>query len=158
MDKIKLIIADDSKEECEFLRQELEKYEDIEILGIANTDTEEIEMIENLKPEIVITDLMRNGKYTGFDIIKEYYTKEYSPKFLIVTCGTPTVVFTKYSNIAGFMHKLGINYNEVIIELRKIKKEIENEKVKQEKLNKEKTEKMEIKKKSLFEKMFCLKH
>ena len=158
MDKVKLIIADDSKEECQFLRKAIEKYEDIEILGIANTDTEEIEMIENLKPEIVITDLMRNGEFTGFNIIKEYYTKEYSPKFLIVTCAVPTVVFTKYSNIAGFIHKLGINYDEIVIELRKIKKEKEKEKVEQEKTKKEETEKIETKKNSFLKKLFCLKH
>ena len=37
-EKIKIIIADDNVHMCEFIRKFLEKYEDIEILGIANTD------------------------------------------------------------------------------------------------------------------------
>ena len=63
MEKIKIIIADDYNIFCEMIRDYLIKYEEIEILGIANTDEEEIRMIEELKPEIVITDLMRNRTY-----------------------------------------------------------------------------------------------
>ncbi len=70
IDSIRIIIADDNKTICEFIKKALERYEEIEILGIANTDAEEIEMIEKFGPDIVITDLMRNHKYTGLDIIK----------------------------------------------------------------------------------------
>ena len=45
--KVKIIIADDNKEFCNFLAKYLRKYNNIEILGIANTDEEEIDMIEN---------------------------------------------------------------------------------------------------------------
>ena len=66
MEKIRVIIADDYNRFCEIVRDYLIKYEEIEILGIANTDEEEIRMIEELKPEIVITDLMRNRTYSGW--------------------------------------------------------------------------------------------
>ena len=58
--KIKVIIADDNVYFCKLIREYLEKYNDIEILGVANSDEDEIKMIEELKPEIIITDLMRN--------------------------------------------------------------------------------------------------
>ena len=72
MKEIKIVIADDNTYFCKFLNDYLKKYEDIEILETANNDDDEIRMIEELKPDIVITDLMREDKYTGLDIIKRY--------------------------------------------------------------------------------------
>ena len=42
-------------------------------------------MIEELDPEIVITDLKRGDSLSGLDIIKDYAEKEKSPKFIIVS-------------------------------------------------------------------------
>ena len=70
--KIKIVIADDNVYLCEMIKKEIENYDEVQILGIANTDEEEIRLIEELKPEIVITDLMRKRKYSGWDIIKKY--------------------------------------------------------------------------------------
>ena len=61
--KIKVIIADDNVHFCKFIREYLEKYNDIEILGVANSDEDEIKMIEELKPEIVITDELNVAGY-----------------------------------------------------------------------------------------------
>ena len=83
--KIKVIIADDNVHFCKFIREYLEKYNDIEILGVANSDEDEIKMIEELKPEIVITDLMRNHRYTGLDIIKKYNDANSKIKFLVIS-------------------------------------------------------------------------
>ena len=81
--KIKVIIADDNIHVCKFIKEYLEKYNDIEILGVANSDEDEIKMIEELKPEIVITDLMRKHRYTGLDIIKKYNDANSKIKFLV---------------------------------------------------------------------------
>ena len=50
----------------------LKGYSYINIIGIANTDEEEIKLIEESKPDVVVTDLMRNHEFTGLDIIKDY--------------------------------------------------------------------------------------
>lgn len=144
METIKVIIADDSKVECEFLRKELEKHENIEILGVANTDEDEKKMIEELQPEIVITDLMRNGKYSGLDIIKEYSEKEETPKFLIISAGVPCYTIMQYSNVANFINKLGINYTKVALELENIKQEIME--------NRERKEKLKLEQEKIFNK------
>ena len=91
--KIRVLIADDNKEICMFISNFLKKKEDVEILGIANTDEDEIKMIDNLKPEIVITDLMRNHKNTGLDIIKNYFGKDNSPKFLVISAGDKNEIY-----------------------------------------------------------------
>lgn len=121
-EKIKIIIADDNVHICEFIRKFLEKYEDIEILGIANTDEDEVKMIEELKPEIVITDLMRNHKYTGLDIIKDYQNKKGAPEFLIISADEEINVIRNGLKVAGYIKKPFLNYE--VEELRRIKGEL----------------------------------
>lgn len=120
-EKIKIIIADDNVHMCEFIRKFLEKYEDIEILGIANTDEDEIKMIEELRPEIVITDLMRNHKYTGLDIIKDYQNKEDAPEFLVISADEERNIIRDGLRVAGYIKKPFFDYEIIIEELKRIK-------------------------------------
>ena len=83
--EITIIIADDEIKKCEEIVKALKENEQIKILGIANTDEEEIKLIEELEPDIVLTDLKRGDSFSGLDIIKEYAEKEKSPKFIIVS-------------------------------------------------------------------------
>lgn len=128
IDKIRIIIADDNKSICMFIKKELEKYEEIEILGIANTDNEEIEMIEKFEPDIVITDLMRNHKYTGLDIIKEYYKKSKGPEFLVISADRKQDVINNGLEVAGYIQKTYMDYDDIYDELKRIKEKIKNKK------------------------------
>ena len=65
MEKIKVIVADDNTIINNMIAKYLKKYEDIEILGQAYSDDEEIQLIEKTNPEIVITDLVRNNSIFG---------------------------------------------------------------------------------------------
>lgn len=120
--KKKILIADDNKVLCDFMYKHLIEVNEFEIIGIANTDEDEIKLIEEKKPDIVITDLMRNNEYTGFDIIKEYSTHIDSPQFLIVSAGMPVSTIMKCKNVVGFINKLGLDYDKLIMELRVIEK------------------------------------
>ena len=126
--KIKIIIADDNIHICKFIKEFLEKYEDIEILGIANSDEDEIKMIEELKPEIVITDLMRNHRYTGLDIIKSYFAKNKDVAFLVISADNKSDVINGGLEVAGYIKKPVNDYEEIYTELKKIKRELENKK------------------------------
>lgn len=128
IDSIRIIIADDNKTICEFIKKALERYEEIEILGIANTDAEEIEMIEKFVPDIVITDLMRNHKYTGLDIIKEYYKKSKGPEFLVISADRKQDVINNGLEVAGYIQKTYMDYDDIYDELKRIKEEIKNKK------------------------------
>ena len=123
MEKIKIIIADDYNIFCEMIRDYLIKYEEIEILGIANTDEEEIRMIEELKPEIVITDLMRNRTYSGLKIIEDYSNKKERPEFLVISADEKDDVIKSNVKIGGYIKKPFNNYSIIIEELRRIKAE-----------------------------------
>lgn len=125
-EKIRIIIADDNKPLCEVIEIYLKRYQDIEILGIANSDEEEIKMIEELKPEIVITDLMRNHKYTGLDIIKDYFNKKESPEFLVISADIKENVIKDGLEVAGYIQKSAmLDYGEILKELRRIKEELD---------------------------------
>lgn len=126
--KIKIIIADDNIHICKFTKEFLEKYEDIEILGIANSDEDEIRMIEELKPEIVITDLMRNHRYTGLDIIKSYFAKNKDITFLVISADNKSDVINGGLEVAGYIKKPVNDYEEIYTELKRIKRELENKK------------------------------
>jgi len=119
-EKIKVIIADDNVHICDFIKKFLEKYEDIEILGVANTDEDEVKMIEDLKPRIVITDLMRNHKYTGLDIIKSYQNKKEAPEFLVISADEERAVIRDGLKVARYIKKPFINYEIIVEELRRI--------------------------------------
>lgn len=132
-EKIKIIIADDEKECSDKLKSNLSKFDEIEILGVANSDEEEIKMIEELKPDIVITDLLRNNQFTGLDIIKKYAEKNEKLKFLIVSYSSESSTFI-IKNVVGFVCK----YPEVDYEkIRYILKATKEEKGKEVNLAKE---------------------
>lgn len=128
MEKIKIIIADDNKGICNLYKKYLEKYKDIEIVGIANTDEQEIEMIENLKPEIVITDLMRNRKYTALEIIKDYFERKKGPEFLVISSDIKSDVIKNGLKVAGYIQKPVLDYQVIYNEIRRIvDRGVENE-------------------------------
>ncbi len=127
--KTRVIIADDNVHICKFIADSLSKHNDIEILGIANTDEDEIKMIEELKPEIVITDLVRNYKYTGLDIIKNYFENKSPIKFLVVSADRKQDVIKDGLEIAGYIEKsFSFDYETIYSEIKRIKHDIDNEK------------------------------
>lgn len=126
--KTRLIIADDDVHICKFIADSLRKHDDIEILAIANTDEDETKMIEELKPEIVITDLVRNHKYTGLDIIKNYFEKKSPVQFLVVSADIKNDVIRNGLEVAGYIQKgFPFDYELIYNELKRIKKDIIDE-------------------------------
>lgn len=124
-EEIRIIIADDNKAICKFIVDYLKQYNEIKILGIANTDEDEIQMIKEFKPDIVITDLMRNHMYTGLDIIRQYATRDDSPQFLVISADDKKDVIKDGLEVAGYI-QIPFNYEVVEHELRKIKSKINN--------------------------------
>lgn len=125
---IRIIIADDNVYWCELIKKFLENYKDIEILGIANTDEDEVKMIEELNPDIVLTDLMRNHKYTGLEIIKEYKEKNKDVAFLVISADSKEDVINNGLDVEGYIKKPISDYEIVYEELKRIKKELEHKK------------------------------
>ena len=130
-ERVKIIIADDDVKFCNELRGMLVKYEDIEVLGVANTDEDEISMIENLKPDIVITDILRNGELSGEKIIEQYLKDNKLQKFLVISYSPFAVSPLTYKNVVCSMHKFEIEkeIDKLVFKLRKTKKDIVRKRV-----------------------------
>lgn len=123
-EKIKVIIADDNIVFCNTMKVYLETYEEIEVLGTAYTDEEEIKMIQKLKPDIVITDLIRNHKYTGLEIIKYYVAQGNSPQFLVISADNRNDILNQQLQVGGYIIKPILDYSVIIKELLRIRLDI----------------------------------
>lgn len=95
MDEIKVIIADDNIEILNKLKEILEKISKIKLLGIAKDGKEEYEMIKNMKPDLVLTDL-EMPELTGIEVLEklEQEKTEKIPQVIFIT-GKPSTDFIK---------------------------------------------------------------
>lgn len=82
---LKIIIADDNTAIVDCMKKKIEEDERFKVVGIALNEEEELELIEKEKAQLVITDLKKNGEYTGFDIIEQFKNKENSPIFFVIS-------------------------------------------------------------------------
>lgn len=64
------MIVDDEKLARELLREYLEGYAEVEVVGEAAKGTEAVEMVNNLKPDILFLDVQMPGM-NGFDVLEE---------------------------------------------------------------------------------------
>ena len=68
--KIRIIIADDNKAWTDLLQKYLKNFKELEIVGITNDGIEQLDMIKELKPDVVVTDLKRDKGISGIEVIK----------------------------------------------------------------------------------------
>lgn len=85
--KIRIIIADDNKAWTDLLEKYLKKFKELEIVGITNDGLEQIQMIQELKPDVVVTDLKRDEGISGVEVIKKCHELEIETDFLVTTAG-----------------------------------------------------------------------
>ena len=84
-------------------------------------------MIDNLKPDIVVTDLIKEGNLTGLELIRKYKSINPNTKFLVITGLDNEVI--DVSIIDEVIKKPFANYDIVIKKILKIKSEIEFERM-----------------------------
>lgn len=84
--KIKVIVADDEKKIAEINSEIAKSNENVEVIGIAYNGKEELDMILELKPDLVITD-NKMPEMNGIEVIEKVNTLEIEnkPDFILVT-------------------------------------------------------------------------
>ena len=124
--KLRILIADDEEIIAKIMEDKLRKEEIFEIIGIAKDKEEEVEMIENLTPHIVLTDIMKGRRdISGLDIIKKYNIIDSKIKFIVIS-GLDIrmeIVRENMKNIVRIFPK-PINLNQLILELKRVHREI----------------------------------
>lgn len=84
MRKVKVIIIDDHVMVREGIKQLLEIDGDIQVIGEAGDGVEGIELLENLKPDVVLLDI-NMPKLNGLEVLKELKKRGLEYKILILT-------------------------------------------------------------------------
>ena len=69
MNKLRVVIADDERPARLFLRNILEDFEDVEIVGAAENGAEAIDIIKETKPDLALLDLQM-PEATGIEVVK----------------------------------------------------------------------------------------
>lgn len=84
--KIKILIADDINNIAEKIKKEIEKNINVEIIGIANNGQDELNMILQYKPDLVITDNTM-PKMSGVEVIEKFHNSNINskPDFILFT-------------------------------------------------------------------------
>ncbi len=83
MDKLRVIIADDERPARYFLKNILEDFEDVEIVGEAENGAEAIEIIKETKPDLALLDLQM-PEISGLETVK-FLKKSELPLVAFVT-------------------------------------------------------------------------
>lgn len=102
-EKLKILIADDNEKICEMIADIIKDEKDMQVVNIATDGKREIEMIEEYKPHVVITDLRRKNGVTGLQIIDMYNEREHKPIFFVISAEL-------MCNISPIFKKYNINY------------------------------------------------
>lgn len=113
----RIIIADDNDELLIQMQKNLEKCNEIDIVGIAKDGEEELDSIKKLLPDLVITDI-EMPKMTGLEVIKELENFECNPEYIIITGIVDEKVMRQLSNIKiKRVFQKPINYTELMKEI-----------------------------------------
>lgn len=81
MKTVKTLIIDDERLAREELKSLLKQYDEIDIIGEAKNGEEGIQMIKELKPELIFLDISMPGM-TGFEMLKQL---DEIPKVIFIT-------------------------------------------------------------------------
>lgn len=91
MNKVKVLIVDDSMRVAAMIRESLQDDKDVEIVGHAEDGIQAIEMIRETKPDVVFLDLIM-PKLDGLLVLEKIYKGmpgiEKRPDFIVVTAVT----------------------------------------------------------------------
>lgn len=83
---ISILIADDNAGIADYIKKIVENNSKFKIIGTAKDRKDEIEFIENFRPDVVITDLKKGNSWSGLDIIEEIQNNfEKVPTFFIIS-------------------------------------------------------------------------
>lgn len=109
---LKIVIADDNIILANFIKDYIEKNSNFIIYKLVNSSEQEIELLNNEKIDIIITDIIRNKEeISGLDIIQKAEKENRQEKFILLTASSKQEIeyLTNYKlpqNITGYLKNL----------------------------------------------------
>ena len=88
MDKIKVLIAEDDNISAEILGNIIKKERDMELIGCAENGISACTMVEELKPDVLLLDLIMpvmDGISVIHDLHTRFVEKEYAPYIIVIS-------------------------------------------------------------------------
>lgn len=83
---VKILIVDDSRLVAAMLRRTLEEESDIEVMGIASTGAQARELIQTLRPDVVVLDVVLPDM-SGLQLLQEYMSSHPIPTVVLSAHG-----------------------------------------------------------------------
>lgn len=112
-----ILVADDNIYMADLVARSIKDDPRFKIIGVAKDGEEELDLIKELKPKIVISDLKKGTTWCGLDIIKELQkSNEEKPIFFIISAST----YSYYAEIRELKIKYFLNKpcdNDKILEV-----------------------------------------
>lgn len=85
MRQIRVFVVDDAEIHLEGMRQLLEREEDMELVGMAQTGESALPLIHQLKPDVLVLDMKLGGKMSGVDVAKALRQAPDPPRILALS-------------------------------------------------------------------------
>lgn len=82
-DIISVLIADDNLEFVDLLKEYMEQYDDINVVGIAKDGIQALEMIKSIKPDVVVLDVIMPN-IDGIGVLEKLATQQLDKKPLFI--------------------------------------------------------------------------
>ena len=86
---MKILVVEDDIEECNRIIECLKQRDDIELVGITDSDTDAIRLIKSKNPEGIILDLELNNSKSGstdsFELLDNIKKMKYNPIIIVTT-------------------------------------------------------------------------
>ena len=104
--RIRILIVDASQEHCRLLSELAQDEGDLEVVGTAGDGREALEKIRELKPEVLLTDLVL-PKLDGLELLRRLSENENGPKIIVVSSFVNSHVISECSELGAdyFMPK-----------------------------------------------------
>lgn len=113
MDKIKLVIIDDSTQMKNFVSSHFNNHPQFELLSEVNDGAKAVETVDKLKPDIVLLDLVLPNR-DGFAVLEDLQKLEKVPKTIVVTALSSSNFVYKAMNLgASYYMVKPLNINDL---------------------------------------------
>lgn len=128
---VNAIIADDNKDFCMALANELNVTKDIKVIEMMSDGNRIIQEIKKLNPEILILDLKMPGK-NGLQIIEEIENESIETNVIVVSGETSYIEKLRQSKkVVGYLQK-GMGFKQICLEIEEKAKELDEKSMDQQ--------------------------